>query len=123
MVHADQSFWIPGSGWRFEGWNPARRPSSTADSRIVGFGGAFGRTPLMRRTRLRILGASSGTVSTAGASGVSLAARAMSKTRQAVAASKARHLRRSSAWSNLRSSTRSPDFRTRKNSSIVQRLR
>ena len=56
IVHADQSFWIPGGGWRFEGWKPARRPSSTADSRVVGFGGAFGRTPLMRRTRLRIRG-------------------------------------------------------------------
>ena len=71
------------------------------NSRMVGFGGAFGFTPKLRRALLRMAGASSGTVSTAGASGVSFAARAMSKTRQAVAASKARHLRRSSARSNL----------------------
>ncbi len=61
---------------------PAKRASSTADSRMVGSGGALGRAPQLRRAIRRIPGASSGTVSTVGASGVSLAARAMSKTRQ-----------------------------------------
>ena len=46
------------------------------NSRIVGFGGALGRTPLLRRATSRISGASSGTMSTAGMSGVSRAARA-----------------------------------------------
>ena len=49
IVQADQNFWIPGSGCRFDGWNPASRPSSTVNSRIVGFGGTFGHAPRLRR--------------------------------------------------------------------------
>ena len=50
IVQADQSLRIPGSGCRLEGWNPAIRASSMVNSRMVGFGGALGRTPLLRRS-------------------------------------------------------------------------
>ena len=92
MVHAAQSLRTPGSGCRLEARKPAMRASSTVNSRMVGFGGALGRTPQLRSAIPRNSGASSGTMSTAGMSGVSRAARAMSKTRHAVIASKAMHL-------------------------------
>ncbi len=43
IVHAARSFRIPGSGCRLDAWNPAMRASSTANSRMVGSGGALGR--------------------------------------------------------------------------------
>ena len=121
-LHASQSFWVPGSGWRFEGSKPASPPSARRSPRWSSAVVCGDLEAMVKGEGTKCLDVVLGDMSAGRVVGPLAGPEGkVPDPERGEIASKARHLCRSSASSRRRSSMRVPAFSAWKKRSNLQR--